>query len=259
MKQGTRYLLFLGAIPVLSVPFYYWGYAHPVAGLPFGLPISFLMILVPFTLALIVTWKSNGAAGVTALFKRILDFQNVRLWPLVFTILGLPAITCVSYWVLRAVSVIPVPVLFPYNQIPLMVVLYFLGAIPEEVAWTLTLTEPLTKSYGPIGAGILIGGVWAIWHVIPWSWTHTLTWILGYALLDILMRTGMVHAYLHGGKSLFLALVLHMQINVCTTFVGPLFNPWLVAIGMLIIDLVIIATIRSGHPEAILCGTAQPS
>jgi hypothetical protein len=75
-----------------------------------------------------------------------------------------------SFFLMKAVSLpLPAEVVFPVEQIPLMLALYFLGAIPEEFGWTMTVTSPMTKALGPIQAGMIIGGVWALWHVIPWG------------------------------------------------------------------------------------------
>ena len=51
-KSSKKYFVFLILTLVLSIPFYVWGALFPVEGLPFGLPISFLMIFVPFLLSL---------------------------------------------------------------------------------------------------------------------------------------------------------------------------------------------------------------
>ena len=121
-----------------------------------------------------------------------------------------------------------------------MVVLYFLGAVPEEFGWTSTLTEPLAKAYGPVGAGILIGGVWSVWHIIPWSWAHPAIWVAGMCVLNLLMRTAMIYAYLYGGKSLFTGLIFHMMINV-TTGIFPNYGspaaPWIFSAWMAVILL----------------------
>lgn len=59
-KTNMKYFWFLLFILIFSVPFYIWGAFFPVEGLPFGLPISFLMIFVPFLLALVYAWNNLG-------------------------------------------------------------------------------------------------------------------------------------------------------------------------------------------------------
>ncbi|MPN52241.1 hypothetical protein SDC9_199897 [bioreactor metagenome] len=111
-----------------------------------------------------------------------------------------------------------------------MILLYFLGAIPEEFGWTSTLTEPLTKAYGPVKAGVMIGSVWGAWHIIPWSWAHPTEWIVGMCFLNVLMRIAMIYAYMYGGKSLLSGLVFHTMINVATGIFpnyGSHLNTWI--------------------------------
>jgi membrane protease YdiL (CAAX protease family) len=102
----------------------------------------------------------------------------------------------------------------------------------------LTLSEPMAKAYGPIKAGVIIGGIWALWHVIPWSWAHPIGWIIGMFMLNILMRIGMIYAFMYGGKSLFFALIFHTMINVSMGLFpnsGSNTNPWVISIWMIAI------------------------
>jgi hypothetical protein len=132
---------------------------------------------------------------------------------------------------------LPQAIIMPWRDVPVMMLIYFLGAIPEEFGWTMTVTKPLTAKHGPVGAGILIGLVWAIWHVIPWSWAHDFGWIVGMLLLNVLMRIGMVLAFTQGGASLFYAVVFHALINVSMGVFpndGSHTNPWLISPWILI-------------------------
>lgn len=224
---------FLFLTLVLSIPFYVWGAVAPVTGLPFGLPISFLMIFVPFGLALV---SADRALGVARLFQRIFDFRRAAPWAASFSLAAMPVAALLAYLTMVALALpLPEAVTFPIQDIPLMVGLYFLGAIPEEFGWTLTVTDRLAARHGPVGAGALIGLVWALWHVIPWSWAHDGGWVLGMIVLNILMRIGMVLAYTRGGASLFYALVFHTLINVCFGVFpnsGSHANPWLFSLWM---------------------------
>ncbi len=121
-----------------------------------------------------------------------------------------------------------------------MTILYFFGAIPEELGWTATLSAPLAKKFGPVLAGIMIGGVWGLWHIIPWSWAHPTGWIIGMCLLNILMRIVMVYIYTNGHESLFTGLVFHTMINVSFGIFpnsGSHTNPWHVSVWLVVIFL----------------------
>ncbi|WP_446898388.1 CPBP family glutamic-type intramembrane protease [Clostridium sp. LBM24168] len=244
IKSNVKYFMFLMITLILSVPFYIWGAFFPVKGLPFGLPISFLMIMVPFFLSLIYAWKENGIERIIFLFKSIFDINRASRWWIIFCLACMPLVAVLTYSTMRVFSFsLPAEIVFPYREIPLMIALYFLGAIPEEFGWTATLTEPLTKKYGPIKAGIIIGGVWAVWHIIPWSWAHPAGWIIGMCILNVFMRTAMIYAYMYGGKSLFTGLAFHTMINVATCIFpnyGSHVNTWLFSAWMAVVLLMVI-------------------
>ncbi|MBW4082488.1 type II CAAX prenyl endopeptidase Rce1 family protein [Paenibacillus sp. S150] len=237
--QNSKYLVFLLLVIVFTIPFYLWGLLFPVEGLPFGLPISFLAILVPGALALIYAWKDQGAQGAASMLRSVFDAGRASRSALAFCLLCMPAVAVLSYGAMAAFSFpLPAQTVIPYGEIPVMLVLYFLGAIPEELGWTYTLSAPLSQKYGVIPAGVLIGGVWALWHIIPWSENHTAGWIAGMCLLDILMRIAMLHVYVYGGKSLFTGIVFHMMINVSMGLFpnsGSHADPWIFSAWMAVL------------------------
>ena len=178
----------------------------------------------------------------------VINITGANRWSIIFCLVCMPLASVLTYFTMKVFSFsLPTKVIIPYKEIPLMIVLYFLGAIPEEFGWTSTLTEPLTKEYGPIKAGIIIGGVWGVWHVIPWSWVHPVGWIAGMCLLNVLMRTAMIYAYVYGGKSLFTGLVFHTMINVTMGIFlnyGSHINTWIFSVWMAIILLSLIYFIK---------------
>jgi len=225
-----------------------------MTGMPFGalgLHFSFMMIFVPFFLALIFAYRDQGKAGVAGIFQSVLDLKKVHVLPLLFAVFCMPAVTGLSFLVLKLAGLLPANLTFSYGSLPVSAPLFFLGAIPEEVAWTYTLTGPLSRRFSPLAAGTLIGCVWGLWHVIPWSWNHAVLWVIGMWLLNILMRTGMVLNYVHGGGSLFLALIFHAMINMCSGFFGLAFDPWLACIVMIGIDIAVIGLAPRTHPVAV--------
>lgn len=212
-----KYWKFLGWILVLSIPFYLLGILFPVGGLPFGLPISFLMISVPFVLAI----------REKPISYFINELRPMKLWALIFSICAMPLAVYLASDKVFSLNILDFIVMF---------ILYFIGSIFEEVAWTSILTKPFSDRYGMFGAGIIIGFVWAIWHVIPWSFQHPPLWIAGMILLNLIMRTSMVFGYMKGGMSLISGLLFHTMINVSLGFF-PNVNVWWVSIWLLIILL----------------------
>lgn len=248
-NTSKKYFSFLLLILAFSMPFYVLGWIFPFNG-PFGLPLSFLMIFVTFGLALHFKWKESGKTGIKALFTSIFDIKKAKRHSLVFCIFCMPVVSTLAFIAQKHFEIaIPNDISIPFSEIPLMALLYFLGAIPEEFAWTAVLTEPLSKKHGPAAAGAVIGLVWGIWHVIPWCiMSYALWWICGMMLLNVSMRISMAYTYYYGGKSLFTSLLFHMMINVCMGIFpnyGSGFNPWFFFIWMTLILIVQITKSKS--------------
>lgn len=244
MEPMRKYYWFFLWAALLTLPFYAWGIFFPVGGLPFGLPISFVSILVPMALAIVYAYREGGRPVVGRLFLGILDVRKATTAALALSVLGMPLVALLAYKTatLRPDALPDVPVV-AWGQLPVMFALYFLGAIPEELGWTATLTGPLVRRHGPLAAGAMIGLFWGLWHVLPWSWEHSAGWIAGMMLFDVLIRMSMAHAYAHGGGSLLAAVLTHAMINVCISAfpnAGSHFNPWLFALwagGLLAVQL----------------------
>jgi hypothetical protein len=60
-RSSPHPLRFFGWVLLLSIPFYAWGVFWPIEALPFGLPVSATMILVPALVATVMTWREQGA------------------------------------------------------------------------------------------------------------------------------------------------------------------------------------------------------
>ena len=242
--SNKRETIFLVLTLVLSLPFYVWGVISPVSGLPFDLPISFLMIFVPFFISLTYAWQEHHVKGIRAIFAGVIDARKAKPITVLIGLFCMPVVLFATYFSMKFASLpLPEKYALPYAHIPIMFALYFLGAIPEEFGWTYTLTGSMAEKFGKIGAGIIIGSVWAIWHVIPWSWAYSWSLIIGMCVASILMRIVMVYLFVNGGKSLFVAILFHAMINASFGLFpinGSYVNTWIVSFWMVIAVAVVV-------------------
>ena len=167
--------------------------------------------------ALILVYREEGLRGVRRLLRRILDQRRIRkrIWyvPIIFL---MPVIFLLTYGVMRLME-LPHPdePYFPFLLIPLLLVLFFILAIGEEVGWTGYVTEPMQARWSALATGIILGLVAALWHVVPLvQMGRTLTWIAWWALGSISVRILTVWLYNNTGRSLFAAIVFHAMFNV---------------------------------------------
>jgi CAAX protease family protein len=208
--------IFLTLVFVLSIPFWILGAIKPIQLLP-GLPISALGVFAPALSALILVYKNEHLSGISQLLRRSFDFKRVKnkTWYLAVVLIN-PAIAVLAYGLMRVVGKpIPNPTLSLLAIFP-MFALFFISALGEEIGWTGYATEPLERRWGIVIAGLLLGSIWAIWHLIPLVQAHrSIEWIAWWSLGTISLRMIMIWLYFHAGKSVFAAAVFHAMINVC--------------------------------------------
>ena len=207
---------FFALVFILSTPFWVLGTIHPVQLLP-GLPISALGAFTPAVAALILLCKSDRFPGVLWLLQRSFDFKRVknRNWYLAFILIN-PAIAFLAYGIIRVGNdTLPKPAPLTFAIFPLFIV-FFIGALGEELGWSGYATKPLQRQWGTISAGILLGVVWVGFHFIPLLQVpRSIEWIAWWSIGTISLRIIMTWLYVLSGESVFAATVFHATINLC--------------------------------------------
>src|SRR4029079_9032801 len=151
---------------------------------------------------------------VVALLKRSFDFKRVRT-PIWYapTILLMPSIMVLSYVAMRLMGVaLPVPQ-FAFATTLMLLVVCFIAAIGEELGWSGYAIDPLQDRFGALGGALLLGVVWAVWHVIALlSVQRSLVWIVWWSLGTLALRVIITWLYNNTGRSVFAAGIFHAMI-----------------------------------------------
>jgi uncharacterized protein len=204
MSTYTRSpLKFFLLVYALSLPLWILETMIDVKGLPLDIPITDIAAaFTPLIAASILVYKEEGRGGVKRLFQRIVDFPRItkKLWylPVVF----LPFLLYFLIYI-------------PFQSIPFLFPLFFIGAICEEIGYMGYAIEPMQERFGALGASILMGIPWAVWHypsIIQQG--HDLTWIAWATLGTVAVRVLIVWIYNNTGKSLFACILFHTMLNV---------------------------------------------
>jgi hypothetical protein len=213
--SSRRPLAFFALVFALSIPFLVVGAVTRLELLP-GLPVAALMIFAPLAAAVMLVYREEGPAGVATLLQRAIDFGRIRpAWYLPIVLL-MPGVALVSYGVMRWMR-IPVP----EPEIPLagavgMALAFFAAALAEEVGWSGYATDPLQARWGALGAAVLIGVAWAVWHLVPLAQAHrTAGWMAWWGLGTVGSRILIVWIYNNTGKSIAAAALYHAMGNLC--------------------------------------------
>ena len=138
----------------------------PVA-VPF-VPLFYLGVYAPTAAALIVGSITGGPAGRRAVLAGWTRWRVRPIWYLValalFPVVGLGA--GVLYAARVGVAGLRIPSLAAI--VALVAINVSLGPIGEEAGWRGFALPRLQARHGPLGASLLLGAVWGIWHSILW-------------------------------------------------------------------------------------------
>ncbi|WOP19720.1 CPBP family intramembrane glutamic endopeptidase [Raineyella sp. LH-20] len=237
-SRRRRPWLFLVLVMVLVLPLWWATVATGGRALVLGLPVAVVGIVIPAALASVLAWREEGWTGLHAVWSGLVDVARVRprWW---WTVgLGAAPVAAALGWLIG-----PRPgdaPAVPWYLTPLLFVVFFLGAIPEEVGWTGYLTARLTADHGVLGAGVIIGAAWQLWHSVPYlAQGHTWSWLAGQFLVSVLARILMVLLYRHSGGGLALACAVHAMLNTVQIYPDGFaaFDPWPSVPGMLLVLL----------------------
>ena len=202
----------------LSIPLWIIETMIDVKGLPLDIPVTdILAAFTPLIAASILIYKEEGRVGINKLFQRILDFARIskKIWyvPIIF----LPSFIYLLIYIIIYFSGLPVTSKFhvSFLSIPVLFIFFFVGAIAEEVGYMGYAIEPMQKRFGALGASILMGIPWAVWHypsIIQQG--HNAVWIAWGTLGTVAVRVLIVWIYNNTGKSLFACILFHTMLNV---------------------------------------------
>ena len=176
-----------------------------------------LAAFTPLIAACILIYKEEGRIGVRKLFHRIFDFARITKKVWYIAIIFLPLFLYFLIYIIIQLAGLPLShnLHIPFKSIPLLFILFFIGAICEETGYMGYAIEPMQKRYGALGASTLMGILWAVWHypsIIQQG--HNLTWIAWATLGTVAVRVLIVWIYNNTQKSLFACILFHTMLNL---------------------------------------------
>jgi membrane protease YdiL (CAAX protease family) len=221
---------YFGLVLVLTIPFWLFGGAK--LPIPVDLPVSALASFNPLIAALILAYRRDGSRGSKALLRKALDYKKIKhkIWYLPILFLN-PMIVILSYAVMRLVELpLPNPQI-PWLMAPVFFLAFFIAAIGEELGWMGYAFDPMQDRWGALKASLVLGLVWALFHLIPDVQNgRTANWILWYRLGTVATRVLIVWLYNNTGKSVFATILFHAMDNLSWVLFpnyGSHYNPFI--------------------------------
>ena len=209
--------------------------------LPLGIfaPENYLLSLpgvwAPTVSAFILTWLNDGKAGVQSFIEKILRWRVGFHWYLV-VLLGIAAIAYLAIGLGNAVGLEAPELSLPYG-LPRQSLIGFLpvfflanlfigGPLAEDIGWRGYIFSRLREKMNAVQASLLIGIVWAIWHlpyfIFP-AWNHAVGNIpfIWFALLTTSWSVLFAWVYVNT-ESILMPVLFHASINTTLGTLGIL-------------------------------------
>ncbi|WP_157572834.1 CPBP family intramembrane glutamic endopeptidase [Halogranum rubrum] len=201
-----------------------WGFWGPRVLLEMGLVESVPVLpnlgaFGPTVAAFLLVAYANGFEGVRRLAGRAMQFDYPKQWILVALLLP-PAIVGGGLAVAVATGTTPV---FPWAGQPVVLLIAFGwilvlgGPVQEEFGWRGYLLDPLQERLTPLGGGLAVGVVWAVWHLplfyIPSETIYYDNPFLGFAVSITVFSVLMTWVYNSTNGSLLPVLLMHTSWN----------------------------------------------
>ncbi|WP_169984532.1 CPBP family intramembrane glutamic endopeptidase [Microbispora sp. H10836] len=197
----------------LSVPF--WLAGAVIGRLSETLPVSALMACCPLLAAMALVRRHEPRGAVHGLLRRVVDWRAAPDPGWYALAIAVPlGVMAASYAVLVLLGrSLPEPRIAPV-EIPLLSAVFLVAAVCEEAGWTAYATDALRARLNVPATGVVLGVVWAVWHLVPYAQAgHGPLWIAGQCLYTVALRVVIVWLY-QRSASVLAAVVCHAASNV---------------------------------------------
>ncbi len=161
LTLGLSWFVFWGPLALFKIPTI--SFVSNVRGPVWANLLFILGGFVPSGIAILLTWARQGKAGLRQLGWRTIQFKLGWRWYMAaFLAVGLP--TAMQLFVIRLLGQT-----FEYRsfitQLGSAIPLIILGPLSEELGWRGYLLDRLQIKINALSASVLVGFVWALWHL----------------------------------------------------------------------------------------------
>ena len=186
-------------------------------------PVYLVLVYSPAIAAVALVWRHYGVKGLASFFRRLTLVRMPGTW-WVFLLLGIPAAVYLSAVVAGTITD-PFPFSPWYAVLPAAALALVFGPV-EELGWRGVALPLLQRRFTPLVAALVVGFVWALWHVpaflfggtVQSSWSFV-PFFVGVIALSVII-TPMFNAT---RGSILMAALFHFQL------MNPAFpdaDPW---------------------------------
>ena len=209
----------------------------------------------PFIAVFVVLALTRGWSGVRDLLASMVRWRVGPRWYAVALLVPI-AITLVALY-LAALFGAPTPTAADFAgwyTLPLLFLSTTLinGPFTEEPAWRGFLLPRLQSKYAPLSASLMVGAVWAIWH-LPLLISDPTGQRPALQFVAMVLAQSVVFAWVYNGTrgSVLLVIIMHGSANTIARLLAPIVMGdaaygvfwWLLAALWWVVALVVVAAI----------------
>jgi uncharacterized protein len=210
LTLAFSYFVFWGPLALFKIPAI--SFVSDIKGPPWAIALFLIGPFVPSLLAIFLTWKKEGVAGLRIIGQRIIQFEFGWRW-YVFTFLVVIAGTAGQLTINRLIGNTFDGTLF-IKQLGSFLPLLILGPLSEEIGWRGYALERLQTRWNALTSSLIVGLVWALWHLPLFMMVGTSQHELGVPFMGFLiklMASSILYTWLYNNtkQSLWSAILLH--------------------------------------------------
>lgn len=216
----TLTYLFAWGLSALFVIFPIWMVAH-FGSVNLWNPIVFLTIWTPTIWAFVLAFAFDGKAGLRDLAIRVFRWRVPLRWYLVSTV-GIASLALAARYVQSWADHTPNPPVLDFGTWPalawygLSMLVLDPGPIGEDPGWRGYALPRMLQRFNPAVASVLLGSVWAVWHLpaflfsgMPQAGLSVAWFLLAIVALTVLMSWVAVNT----GGAVIPAILMHWASN----------------------------------------------
>lgn len=201
--------------------------------IPLHVPAALMIsigTLGPVLAAIGATAADGGKADVRALLAQLRGWRAKPIW-YAAALLGPALGMFLGYLLSLALGgpLLPVPPASAWLAPPILVIALILPSLGEEVGWRAYALPRLQERVGALWASLILGTVWACWHIPIWfipGGGFEQQPFAAFVLMTVAYATLFTWLYNSSGRRLPLVILAHAAINAY-------FSPWGTALTMI--------------------------
>lgn len=174
-------------------------------------PLFILAVYSPGFAGILLVWQKYGLKGLGSFFRRLTLWRAPAPWWL-FILLGIPLLVYAGAALTGTIRD-PIPFSPWYQVFPAMAVALFIGPI-EEFGWRGVALPLLQRKFSPFWAGLILGVIWATWHIPAFllSGTPQSAWSFGPYFIGVVTISVIMTPLFNAARgSLLISALYHFQ------------------------------------------------